>query len=216
MAKDPQDAPSLDAAYALDGPDDNRRLYRDWADSYDAEFADAMSYALPRAVAQVYAQMGGGGPVLDVGAGTGLLAEALLPLADLEIDALDLSAEMLAVADGKGVYRRLIQADLTQKLTASVNQFAGHYAGVVSSGTFTHGHVGPDALDKLLPLAQPGGLCVLSVNAEHFEARGFAEKFQQIKARITDLELREVAIYGDTADAAHAEDKALLAIFRTL
>jgi len=204
--------PSLDAAYALDGPDANRRLYADWAGSYDAGFADAMSYALPRAVAETFARQGGTGPVLDVGAGTGLLAEALRPLCKLEIDALDVSAEMLAEAERKMVYRRLIEADLTKRLSIGVNQ----YAGVVSSGTFTHGHVGPDALDRLLPVARPGALFVLSVNAEHFEARGFAAKFQQIKASITDLDLREVAIYGDGADAAHANDTALLAVFRRL
>lgn len=210
--KNGPDTPSLDAAYALESPDDNRRLYRDWADSYDAGFADAMAYQLPQHVARVFAALGGTGPVLDVGAGTGLLAGALRTVSNVEIDALDLSAEMLEVAAAKGLYRTLIEADLTQDLT--INE--PRYAGVVSSGTFTHGHVGPDALDGLLALAKPGALFVLSVNAAHFEARGFAAKFQALAPQITGFELRDVAIYGEGADPEHANDIAQLAVFRRL
>lgn len=201
--------PNLGAAYALDGPDDNRRLYGDWAETYDASFAQAMAYQLPAQVARLFAELGGAGPVLDVGAGTGLLAEALTAG---PIDALDLSADMLRVAGQKGLYRHLIQADLTKPLPPMPEI----YNGIVSSGTFTHGHVGPDALDALLEAAAPGALFVLSVNAEHFEARGFADKFDAIATQITDYALHTVPIYGDGADANHAHDTAQLATFSRL
>lgn len=204
--------PSLDAAYALKTPDDNRQLYGEWADTYDQSFAQNMDYQLPVHVARAFAELGGAGPVLDVGAGTGLLAEALRGLSDLEIDALDLSADMLEVAGQKGVYRNLIEADLTKNLAID----AATYGGVASSGTFTHGHVGPDALDKLIAIAQPGALFVLSVNAAYFEARGFAAKFQALAPVITDYHIRTVSIYGEGADDVRANDKGHLAVFRRM
>ena len=71
------DDPSLKAAYALSSVDDNRRLYARWAKDYDQDFAADMDYMLPRHVAQQFLQHGGAAPVLDVGAGTGLLGQAL-------------------------------------------------------------------------------------------------------------------------------------------
>lgn len=66
--------PDLEKAYALQTPDDNRKLYADWADSYDSGFAREMDYRLPRMVALILAEIyQGAGPVLDLGAGTGLM-----------------------------------------------------------------------------------------------------------------------------------------------
>lgn len=210
MAPDPKAKPTLTAAYALKTPQDNLRLYADWAGTYDQSFAQSMDYQLPAHVAHLFADLGGEGPVLDVGAGTGLLAEALRARSSAVIDALDLSADMLAVAGGKGLYRKLIEADLTKALPILPDS----YGGVVSSGTFTHGHVGPDALDKLIAVARPGALFVLSVNAEHFEARGFAAKFEALADKITDYDIRTVSIYGAKAEAAHTNAKGHLAVFR--
>lgn len=201
--------PSLDAAYALQTPDDSRRLYGEWAKSYDAGFADAMAYELPAKVANLFDKLGGEGPVLDVGAGTGLLAAALRAG---PIDALDVSAEMLQVAGEKGLYRNLIEADLTKPLAMAANR----YNGIVSSGTFTHGHVGPDALDGLLEVARPGALFALSVNAQHFSEQGFAAKFDSLAARITEFQLHSVPIYGTNAASDHAGDKAHIATFKRL
>lgn len=202
--------PDLTAAYALETPEDNRKLYADWAGTYDAGFASDMAYDLPRHVAEALLEaFEGEGPVLDVGAGTGLLA-AHLPKGRYVIDGLDISAEMLAVAAQKGMYRQTIVADLTQRLDLADEP----YAAVVSSGTFTHGHVGPEALDHLLRVARQGAVFALSINAQHFAARGFAAKFEALEGQIKDLRLMDVAIYGAGADPVHQEDRALIAVFR--
>ncbi|MGJ8555851.1 MAG: methyltransferase, partial [Sulfitobacter geojensis] len=66
--------PDLDAAYALETPADNQRLYADWAESYDHGFAKDMDYRLPQIVADLLVDLfDGQGVVLDVGAGTGLV-----------------------------------------------------------------------------------------------------------------------------------------------
>ena len=149
--------PDLHAAFALQSPEDCLRLYRDWAASYDAGFAAGMEYRLPAHVAGAFLAAGGAGPVLDVGAGTGLLVEALRSLGfSGPVDGIDLSPEMLDRARDKGIYRALVQADVTQPLP-----MAGGYRGVVSSGTFTHDHVGPQALGPMLAVAATGALFAL-------------------------------------------------------
>ena len=101
--------PDLDAAYALGGTAETLEFYKDWAESYDQTFAEDRGYRSPAEVARRFlAAAQGNEPVLDIGAGTGLIGQAL---ADVTIDALDLSPEMLAVAKRKGVYRNLITAD---------------------------------------------------------------------------------------------------------
>jgi hypothetical protein len=37
----------LDDAYKVQTPEDARALYRDWAESYDHDFAQSMDYRLP-------------------------------------------------------------------------------------------------------------------------------------------------------------------------
>ena len=198
--------PSLDAAYGLDGPEANRRLYRDWAETYDAEFAEAHAYLLPEAVADAFAAAGGRGPVLDLGAGTGLVGVALARHGIGPVDGTDLSAEMLAVAATKGAYRRLFEGDLTARLEVG----DGACAGVVSAGTFTNGHVGPEALGEVVRLLAPGGLACLSVNARHYVARGFAAALDALDG----LRLRsatETPIYrAGAAPEGHEGDTALL------
>lgn len=204
------DKPDLNQAYALETPDENRALYADWANTYDSSFAAEMDYRLPQIVAMVLAEQTPQGPVLDVGAGTGLVAQAFPLSGALEMHALDISSAMLEIAMGKGVYAHAIEADLTQPLAIAPDT----YGAVVSSGTFTHGHVGPDALNALLAVAKSDAPFVLSVNAEHFEARGFGAKFAALETVIKDFELREVAIYGAQADPEHRDDTALIAVFR--
>lgn len=207
------DRPDLAAAFALTTDAERLRFYRAWATTYDETFADAMDYRLPAQVAAVFLAEGGAGPVLDVGAGTGLLAEALRAQGfGGEIDAVDLSPEMLAVAGSKGLYRALVEANVTEPLP-----LAGGYAGVVSSGTFTHGHVGPEALEPLLAVAAPGALFALSVNDVVYTTLGFDRALADFGARITGLRLVEVPIYGPVAaerDPAHAAHRAQVVLFR--
>lgn len=203
------DDPSLKAAYALKDNDDVRDLYGTWAETYDSGFADDQGYQLPEQVALAFAEHGGTGPVLDIGAGTGLGAPHLIAQGVDVIDGVDLSPEMLAVAAQKGRYRHLIEADITKPLLG-----APTYAGIVSAGTFTLGHVGPEGVQALLDGAAPGTLFVISVNAQHFESAGFAGFLEGAADQITDLTFKDVRIYDERADSAHQNDMARLLIFR--
>lgn len=205
-----QDKLDLESAYALETPEDNVRLYRKWPQTYDGEFAQNSDYILHEQVARHYTLMGGFGPVLDVGAGTGLCGVALRNRGIEPVDGTDISAEMLDVAAQKDVYRTLFAADLLAGLEVE----HGCYQGAISAGTFTHGHVGPDGIDAVLPAVRTGGWIVISVNAEHYEKTGFAAKMTNLEPRVSDLSITEVAIYGPAAQGDHASDTAFLLAFR--
>ncbi len=203
--------PNLATAYALKTPEDSRRLYADWAESYDATFAGGEDYQLHVHTAQAFVRAGGHGPVLDVGAGTGLCGKVLAGLGVEPIDAADISPDMLGKAMEKGIYRKAIEADLTQPLPIAANS----YVGLVSSGTFTTGHVGPQAIQPLLEIARAGAQFALSINSRHFQSAGFAAAFDDLaQGQISGLSLLETPIYGDRATGAHAGDTALIALFR--
>lgn len=205
-----QGKPDLERAYALKTPEDSKRLYADWADSYDTGFAAEMDYQLPDHVAGVFVEAGGADPVLDLGAGTGLCGQALARRGVAEIDGTDISQDMLDIAAQKAVYRALFTGDLTRRLPVG----DGVYRGLVSSGTFTTGHVGPEALDEVLRIAAPGAVIALSINAQHWAERGFEQKFAALAASITDLRLPEVKIYGPANTSDHRDATGLVAVFR--
>ena len=202
--------PDLESAYRLSSPDDSRQLYGEWAEDYDAGFATREDYQLHIHTARAFVAAGGQGPALDIGAGTGLCGSVLSGFGVGPIDATDISAEMLDQAMRKDIYRDAIVADLNIGLPVLPES----YAGIVSSGTFTTGHVGPNALDEVLRLARHGALIALSINAAHFDRAGFAEKFDQLKHNaISSLSLQETRIYGDLASGPHKDDLARIALF---
>jgi ubiquinone/menaquinone biosynthesis C-methylase UbiE len=203
--------PDLQSAYGLKSADDSRRLYADWAGDYDTNFATHEDYQLHTHTARAFVDAGGQGPVLDVGAGTGLCGAVLAALGAGPIDATDISAEMLKQAMQKDIYRDAIEADLNLGIPVPPDS----YAGIVSSGTFTTGHVGPDAIDALLRVARIGAQFALSVNAKHYQSAGFAQAFDTLSqsGKISKLTLPEVQIYGDLADGPHKQDTALIALF---
>ena len=202
--------PDLHAAYALESPDDNKRLYAEWAGDYDEGFAALEDYQLHIHTARAFVAAGGQGPVLDVGAGTGLCGAVLSGLGVGPIDATDISSEMLHEAMRKDIYRDAIEADLNEGIPVPRES----YSGVVSSGTFTHGHLGPEVLPALLRVARHGAQFALSINSQHYEAKGFASALRELeKGKIENLRLKEVRIYGDLAAGPNKDDTAYIALF---
>ena len=198
--------PSLQNAYDLKSPDDNVELYSAWAETYDNDFIEDMQYKLHFSVAEEFVLNGGNGLILDVGAGTGALARALLQRAKFSIEATDISKEMLKVANSKRIYQRSFLSDLTKKIPVD-NSF---YDGVVSSGTFTHGHVGPSAMDELVRVTKAGGLVTISVNEKHWIALDFESEIDRLNKYIRNYTLKKISIYGEQSTHDHKDDKAII------
>ena len=201
----------LKDAYSLKTPEDSVNLYKTWASTYDDDFAKQNDYRSPIEIAKFFAQYSNNEdtPILDVGAGTGLIGECL-NLTSKEIDAIDISPEMLSIARTKNCYSEIIEADLTKRLLINDN----HYGAIVSAGTFTHGHVGPNVLDELLRVTRSGALFVFTVHFKLFNKAGFDKKLLEIKKNITQPTFHEVDVYGSNPDKEHGSDQVIITVFR--
>ena len=107
----------LQDAYSLVTPGDSINLYRTWASTYDSDFAIQNDYRSPFEIAKYFDKYSNNNdtPILDVGAGTGLVGECLKSFSK-EIDAPDISPEMLEIARLKNCYSKIIEADVTLSL----------------------------------------------------------------------------------------------------
>jgi len=202
----------LNDAYSVKTPEDNIKLYKVWASSYDDDFAKKNDYRSPVLISNYYDKYSNKNdvPVLDVGAGTGLIAEVMNKKNTIDIDAIDISPEMLESAKSKNCYNKLIEADLTKNLDIDNN----YYGAIVSAGTFTHGHIGPNALDELLRVTKPSGLFVITIHSKVYVNQNFEQKFQDINEQITDLTFHEEKAYGNNPDKDHGNDTVFITVFR--
>lgn len=151
---------ALGAVYDARSPDEVAALYDGWAETYDAEMSVA-GYRHPTICLALLARHlpSGSAPVLDAGAGTGLIGEWLAIVGYPHVEGLDISEGMLARAAAKNTYAALHRLALGGPLPFP----DGHFAGIVSAGVFTTGHVGPEGLDELIRICRPGGPIVLTV-----------------------------------------------------
>lgn len=218
LAMDEDVTIGLEEAYSVKTPEDVRRLYGKWAATYESEFVDKRSYRYPQAIAEIFNDVvpnDGITNVVDIGTGTGLTCKYLAALRpQLTFDGIDISPEMLAQAKlklrsgGAPVYRDLFEKDLTK----SIQGTNAPYDALICSGTFTHGHLGPEAIENLIPLVKQSGWIVFGVNNEHFIARGFAEELARLSSagQISKPRLERIDVYGE--GSIHRGDQARVVI----
>lgn len=202
----------LEDAYKLETPQDNKTYYDEFASTYDSDFAEALGWQYPEAIASVYRKHATTRdlPVADIGCGTGLVAEALRCEPD-QIDGIDISEEMLTKAKRKSLYRATFLVDLMADLAPIKND----YGAVVSAGTFTSGHLGPEPLEPLLDIARPGGLYVIGVNKAFYLKADFDTVIRKLEAReaVTELKMIEIPMYNK-AGHDHSSDIAYALCYR--
>lgn len=211
----------VDDAYALETPDDNRRLYAKWAASYERDFIEPNGYVYHENVVSVFLDAGGsaGGAVLDVGCGTGIVGVALSDVGEKLIDGIDISPEMIEMARAKRnvfdepVYRDLLVADLTEPLDMADDS----YMGIISVGTFTHGHLSPEPIRELVRIAAPSAVCALGINADHYTEMGFDQLFAELSLEglITSPVNIDVSVY-EAMSGEHADVRGNVAVFQVL
>mgnify|MGYP001164857589 FL=1 len=205
----------LHRAYSLGAPDTHIDFYRDFAELYDSTFAASLGYIYPLGIASVLSrQQRPQGAILDIGCGTGLVATAIREVdPSAVIDGVDISPDMLGKARAKGEYRDLVLADLT----ADCSHIATDYAAIVSAGTFTFGHLGPELILDIVGLCRLGAVAALGVNSVYFVEQGFRDVLDSLETegRITNVALHEIPIY-DGRDEAHQDDTAMILAFTTI
>ena len=165
-------------AYQLTDKSDMVEFYRDWADDYDHQMLDNLNYLSPELIAKILIDhLEIADPhILDIGCGTGLTSKLLHQQGYHHIDGLDFSAEMLRVAEERKFYRGLIEADLNQPLSIADQS----YDAAISSGTFTHGHVGPEPFDEIFRVLKKDGLLACTIHLDLWQSKGFDRKLQQL------------------------------------
>ena len=140
--------------------------YNEWAMRYDTDLVDEMGYVAPIHAAELFHKhLAESVKILDAGCGTGLVGECLRQMGYTDITGLDYSADMLQQAEKKKVYTALLQGDLNNLHEIENNK----YDGIISVGTFTSGHVGPEALNELVRVSRPGGIICFTVRDSAWE-----------------------------------------------
>ena len=182
----------LARAYALRGNDldETLKLYADWAETYDQTMLVGLAYRSPQRIATLAAvtESRRDVRVLDVGCGTGLLANSLRANGFDRVDGLDYSAPMLSVAQREGRIDKAFLRNLNEKLEIG----AECYDILASTGTFTHGHVGAGCLPELLALLVPGGYLICTVHRDVWDEGGFCTGLQALTdARVAKVLSRE-------------------------
>ena len=168
----------LDEAYHLEDKESMAAFYQKWADDYDQQMLENLNYLSPRLIGELLIEYLSDkqSAILDIGCGTGLTSVLLHERSYQSIDGLDFSADMLRVSSERGIYRKLIEADLNQPLNIADEQ----YHAAISSGTFTHGHVGPEPLHEIFRILKPGGLLACTIHNELWQSQGFEQKLEQL------------------------------------
>ncbi|MFT5702103.1 MAG: putative TPR repeat methyltransferase [Desulforhopalus sp.] len=157
------------------------KAYGEWADNYDQDLIDEMGYVAPLLATQLFSDNveDRSTTILDAGCGTGLVGEHLCRHGYTNIEGLDYSGAMLEKAGQKQIYLKLTQGDLTGCLDITSNTFDA----VISVGTFTCGHVGPEAFDELLRIVKPGGHICFTVREQAWEEDSYLDKIETLQRK---------------------------------
>lgn len=183
-------------AYSLGDKESILKFYRKWAEDYDRKMS-SQGYLSPSAIATLLDKhlLRHDIEVLDVGCGTGLTGVEIKQYGVEYLDGIDISGEMISVARSRDIYRRLYVADLNKPLALEDQS----YDAAISSGTFTHGHVGAEPVAEIFRVLRPGGLLACTVHFDLWHNRGFdAVLAKMISANeIQCLALKEGSYFKD-------------------
>lgn len=158
-ANDRANTRHLRKAYSAKSRQEVSSCYDAWAEDYETHMKN-VGYLHPAMVAAMLARHlpAGTGPILDAGAGTGIMAEILLALGYPEVAGFDGSKRMLDAAASKDTYVELRHMYLGATLDYPDNRFAA----VVSAGVFTEGHAPLSGLEELVRVTRSGGHIIFS------------------------------------------------------
>jgi len=144
-----------------------RNKYNTWAQSYEIDVDRHwrfMTINVAKALEKLLPAKDS--PILDAGAGTGLVGEALASLGYDRVIAADISEEMLNIASQKQVYKALYHYDLQDGRSVFPDE---SFDAIVAAGVFAYAHAGVDVLHNLIPLLKKGGLFLMTIREEYYQ-----------------------------------------------
>ena len=157
--------------YKLKTPEELLKYYQDWTNNnkYNKDMVD-WNYTAPQETASVLKKyaFNKNFKILDAGCGTGLVGIELKKCGYLNIEGIDFSKNMLDLVP-QGIYKKIEKVDLNKTLKFKDST----YDVVMCVGTFTYGHVKPEALDELIRITKSKGLICFTINEGIYEEYGF-------------------------------------------
>jgi len=162
--------------YKLKTTEDVMKYYDVWGDKYDRDMVE-WNYTGPQETVKIFKKYSKNKDIkiLDAGCGTGLVGIELKKNGYTNIDGADLSKKLLDLIPSD-LYKKLEQIDLNKTLDKKSNI----YDAVLCVGTFTFGHVKPQALDELIRVIKNKGLICFTVNEGIYEEYGFDKKIKNL------------------------------------
>jgi len=141
------------------------KKYDTWANNYDTDIKKDWSF-MPVAIAHKLSQLlpDKNASILDAGAGTGLVGEALAKEGYTNITAVDLSEQMLAIARQKQVYKKLFQGNLEN---SSIFNNSEKFDVIITAGVFAYAHAGVKVLNNLFTFLKEEGLFLLTIREDY-------------------------------------------------
>ena len=164
--------------YKLTTSEELLKYYQDWTkkNKYNQDMVN-WKYTAPQETVSVLKKyaLDNKCKILDAGCGTGLVGIELKKCGYSNIDGVDFSQNMLDLIP-QGIYKKIEKVDLNKPLKFKTNM----YDVVMCVGTFTYGHVKPQALDELIRITKNGGLICFTINEGIYEEYGFDNKIKEL------------------------------------
>ena len=120
--------------------------------------------------------------ILDLGCGSGIVAEELKKRGYTNMDGVDLCVELMAKAKEKGIYTSLIQGEMASEGCKKLNVAADQYDAATCVGVLTYGHVKARGFDDFVHAVKPGGLACFTVRRLVWDdpSYGYATKMDEL------------------------------------
>ena len=174
--------------------------YRLWAEVYDQTALPPLDLELLGRLERV---PWAGAEAADLACGTGRIGAWMLERGVRQVDGVDLTPAMLQRSRERGIYRRLLQADMT-----ATGLEPQAYDLVVSVLALCHlPDLGP-LYAEASRLTRPGGVCVLLGYHPEFLLRGIPTHFEANGRRVAIVNW--IHLLSDHVHAAHAHGWRLL------
>ena len=160
--------------YKLKTTDEVMKYYDEWGnkDKYNKDMVD-WNYTGPKETSEIFNKHEKNKDILifDAGCGKGLVGIELNKYGFKNFHGADLSQTLLDSVPNN-LYQKLTKVDLNKTIDAKDNS----YDAVMCVGTFTFGHVKPNALDEFVRITKSGGLICFTINEGIHEEYGFDKK----------------------------------------
>jgi len=164
--------------YKLTTSEELLKYYQDWTkkNKYNQDMVN-WKYTAPQETVLVLKKyaLNNKCKILDAGCGTGLVGIELKKCGYSDIDGVDFSQNMLDLIP-QGIYKKIEKVDLNKLLKFKDNM----YDVIMCVGTFTYGHVKPQALDELIRITKNKGVICFTINEGIYEEYGFDNKIKEL------------------------------------